>query len=53
MSKRKSSWSTISFLRTLECFGIPSETSVEQVPHEQFWQSKDWQVYCTYKEKNE
>lgn len=27
MSKRKSSWGTISFLRTLECFGIPSETS--------------------------
>lgn len=28
MSKRKSSWGTISFLRTLERFGIPSETSV-------------------------
>ena len=27
VSKRKSSWGTISFLRTLECFGIPSETS--------------------------
>lgn len=27
MSKRKSSWGTISFLRTLERFGIPSETS--------------------------